>query len=79
MDHPSDTPEARIKSRELLHRPDVVRALLEEDQLVAFKQRTRIGRRKMSPQLLVLLWLLRFYVVAMMLIVLLQVIRALHH
>ena len=66
-----------LKSTELSQRPDVVRSLLEEDQLVAFKQRTRFGRRKFSPALKVLLWALRIYVVVMLIIVIIQIVRAL--
>ena len=66
-----------VKSGELADRHDVVRSLLEEDQLVAFKQRTRFGRRKFSPGLKILLWALRVYVVVMLIIVILQVVRAL--
>lgn len=66
-----------VKSTELSQRHDVVRALLEEDQLVAFKQRTRFGRRKFSPGLKVLLWALRIYVVGMLIIVIIQIIRTL--
>ena len=67
-----------LKSTELSQRPDVVRSLLEEDQLVAFKQRTRFGRRKFSPALKVLLWALRIYVVVMLVIVIIQIVRTLH-
>ena len=67
-----------LKSTELSQRPDVVRSLLEEDQLVAFKQRTRFGRRKFSPALKVLLWALRIYVVVMLIIVIIQIVRTLH-
>ena len=67
-----------LKSTELSGRPDVVRSLLEEDQLVAFKQRTRFGRRKFSPALKVLLWALRIYVIVMLVIVIIQIVRTLH-
>lgn len=66
-----------VKSTELSQRHDVVRSLLEEDQLVAFKQRTHFGRRKFSPTLKVLLWALRIYVVVMLVIVIVQIIRTL--
>ncbi len=66
-----------VKSTELAQRHDVVRSLLEEDQLVAFKQRTRFGRRKFSPGLKVLLWALRIYVVVMLVIVIVQIVRTL--
>ncbi|MGC8624519.1 MAG: hypothetical protein ACP5I8_06825 [Phycisphaerae bacterium] len=64
-----------VKSTELSERHDVVRSLLEEDQLVAFKQRTRFGRRQFSPGLKILLWALRLYVVIMLIIVIVQIIR----
>ena len=67
-----------LKSTELSRRPDVVRSLLEKDQLVAFKQRTRFGRRKFSPALKVLLWALRIYVIVMLVIVIIQIVRTLH-
>ena len=67
-----------VKSTELSQRHDVVRSLLEEDQLVAFKQRTRFGRRKLSPGLKILLWALRIYVIAMLIIVIIQIVRTLH-
>ena len=57
--------------------PSVVLTLLEADQVVAAKQRTRFGRRDLSFGLKVLLWGLRGYVVAMLVIVLISVIRAL--
>ena len=66
-----------VKSAELSQRHDVVRALLEEDQLVAFKQRTRFGRRKLSPGVKILLWALRIYVVFMLVIVGIQIFRTL--
>ena len=70
-----DNPD--VKSTELSRHQDVVRSLLEEDQLVAFKQRTRFGRRKFSPGLKVLLWALRIYVVVMLIIVVIQIVRTL--
>lgn len=66
-----------VKSAELSQHHDVVRALLEEDQLVAFKQRTRFGRRKLSPGVKILLWALRIYVVFMLVIVGIQIFRTL--
>ena len=70
-----DNPD--VKSAELSRHQDVVRSLLEEDQLVAFKQRIRFGRRKFSPGLKVLLWALRIYVVVMLIIVMIQIVRTL--
>ena len=58
--------------------PTVVLTLLEADQVVAAKQRTHFGRRKLSVGVRVLLWGLRIYVVAMLVIVLISAIRAMH-
>jgi len=60
-----------------LEDPSVVLTLLEADQVVAAKQHTRFGRRDLSIGLKVLLWGLRTYVVAMLVIVLISVVRAL--
>jgi len=56
--------------------PSVVLSLLEADQVVAAKQRTRFGRRHLSVGTRLLLWCLRAYVVVMLAIVLLSVLRA---
>ncbi|HEV2490308.1 MAG TPA: hypothetical protein VGT03_10900 [Candidatus Acidoferrales bacterium] len=61
-----------------LHDPQVVLSLLEADQVVAAKQRTRFGKRNLSLGTRILLWGLRIYVVAMLVIVLISVLRALH-
>ncbi len=53
----------------------LVRAVLEEDQLYAFKQKTHFGRRKISPGLNIILWALRLYVIIMMAMVVVQIIR----
>lgn len=58
--------------------PSVVLSLLEADQVVAAKQRTQFGRRKLSLGVRVLLWSLRVYVVAMLVIVLISAFRAIH-
>jgi|YelNatPaOPRAMG01_1025707.scaffolds.fasta_scaffold79545_2 hypothetical protein len=58
--------------------PEAALSVLEADQLVASKQRTRFGRRKLSLSVRVLLWGLRVYVVIMLVIVLVNVLRALH-
>ena len=60
-----------------LEDPSVVLTLLEADQVVAAKQHTRFGQRELSTGLKVLLWGLRGYVVAMLVIVLISVVRAL--
>lgn len=61
-----------------LRDPQVVLSLLEADQIVAAKQRTRFGKRKLSFATRTVLWGLRIYVVAMLVIVLVSVLRALH-
>lgn len=55
-----------------------VLSMLEADQLVAAKGRTRFGRRSLSFGVKLLLWSLRVYVIIMLLIVLVSVLRALH-
>ena len=61
-----------------LKHPEEALSVLEADQLVAAKQRTRFGQRKLSRQEQILLWGLRIYVVVMLVIVLISVLRALH-
>jgi hypothetical protein len=61
-----------------LEDPRVVLAVLETDQVVAAKQRTRFGRRTLSPRTRIMLWGLRIYVVAMLVLVVISVIRAMH-
>jgi len=58
--------------------PAVILELLEADQVVAAKQRTRFGSRLLSPELRTLLWGLRIYVLVMIVIVVVSVIRAAH-
>jgi hypothetical protein len=58
--------------------PRVVLSLLETDQVVAAKQRTRFGRRKLSLGVRILLWGLRIYVVVMLVLVVVSVVRAIH-
>jgi hypothetical protein len=58
--------------------PSVVLSLLEADQVVAAKQKTRFGRRNLSIGARILLWGLRIYVVAMLVLVVISVIRAVH-
>ena len=61
---------------DLEHRPEVVLSVLEADQLVAAKERHRFGRMQLSPGVRALLWGLRFYVIAMIALVLVQVVHA---
>jgi hypothetical protein len=58
--------------------PRVVLSLLEADQVVAAKQRTHFGRRRLSLPMQMLLWGLRVYVVVMLVLVLVSVMRAIH-
>ncbi|MFZ0639432.1 MAG: hypothetical protein WAN33_08995 [Candidatus Acidiferrales bacterium] len=57
--------------------PNVVLSLLEADQVVAAKQRTRFGRRALSFPVRLMLWGLRVYVIIMLVIVAISVFRAL--
>lgn len=59
-----------------LRDPQVVLSLLEADQVVAAKSRTRFGERKLSLGVRTLLWGLRVYVVIMLVIVLMSVLQA---
>jgi hypothetical protein len=52
--------------------------LLEADQVVAAKRRTHFGRKNLSLGTKALLWGLRVYVVAMLVIVLISVYQAIH-
>ena len=56
--------------------PDAVLALLEADQVVAVKQRSRFQRRPLSRGLRVTLWALRIYVLVMLVMVAISVYRA---
>ena len=58
--------------------PRVVLSLLEADQVVAAKQQTRFGRKKLSTGAQLLLWGLRVYVVVMLVLVVVSVMRAIH-
>lgn len=61
-----------------LQDPSVVLSLLEADQVVAAKRQTRFGRRKLSFLVRMMLWGLRIYVVAMLVVVLISVWNAIH-
>jgi hypothetical protein len=68
-----------IASEQLtLKDPRAVLSLLEADQVVAAKRRTHFGRQDLSFGVRILLWCLRVYVVAMLIIVALSVFRAFH-
>jgi hypothetical protein len=63
-------------ARPNLDDPRVVLSLLEADQVVAAKEQTRFGRRELSLGVRALLWGLRIYVVAMLVLVVVSVLRA---
>jgi hypothetical protein len=71
---PSEAKAVRLSPQEA----QLALSVLEADQLVASKQRTRFGRRFLSLRVRLLLWGLRLYVIVMLLIVLIAVLRALH-
>jgi hypothetical protein len=51
--------------------------LLEPDQLVSAKEKVHLGRRRLSPAILVLLWALRAYVIFMVVVIATEVARVL--
>ncbi len=63
---------------DLERRPEAVLSVLEADQLVAAKERAHFGRMRLSAGVRVILGGLRLYVIAMMIIVVFQVLRAVH-
>ena len=66
-----------VKSEQLsLREPRAVLSLLEADQVVAAKRRTHFGRKNLSTGTKALLWGLRIYVVAMLVIVFISVYQA---
>jgi hypothetical protein len=77
-DNDSKIAVPEIAAKPDLKDPQVVLSLLETDQVVAAKQKTRFGRRKLSLGVRALLWGLRIYVVAMLVIVAISVLRAIH-
>ncbi|MGA9882333.1 MAG: hypothetical protein WBQ34_01305 [Candidatus Acidiferrales bacterium] len=58
--------------------PRAVLSVLEADQIVAAKQRTRFGRRELSRGARILLWGLRVYVVIMLVLVVISAFRVIH-
>jgi hypothetical protein len=67
-----------IAAKPDLRDPQVVLSLLETDQVVAAKEKTHFGRRNLSLGVRLLLWGLRIYVVAMLVLVVVSVLRAIH-
>ena len=61
---------------EMANRPEVVLSVLEPDQLVAEKERTRFGPKQLSAGVRAQLWGLRIYVIIMMIIVAVSVVQA---
>ncbi|MHB8733651.1 MAG: hypothetical protein ACYDAB_17980, partial [bacterium] len=61
-----------------LERPEAVLSVLEADQLVAAKEQAHFGRMRLSGGVRLLLSGLRLYVIATMIIVLFQVLQAVH-
>jgi hypothetical protein len=61
---------------EIEQHPELAMELLEPDQVVVAKRRTHFGRRRLGRGEQMLLWMLRVYVVAMQILVVLTVIRA---
>ncbi len=56
---------------------EAVLSVLEADQLVSAKERTRFGRKRLTGRTRVLLWGLRVYVLLMLVLVLIQVLHTL--
>lgn len=54
---------------------DDVLALLEEDQLVAAKEKVHLGRRSFSRGLAAVLWALRIYVLLMLVLIAFNVVK----
>jgi hypothetical protein len=75
--HPAEADSKADGEPISLEHPEAALTVLEADQLVAAKQRTRFGRRKLSISTRILLWGLRIYVLVMLIIVLVSVIRVL--
>ncbi|HEV2387144.1 MAG TPA: hypothetical protein VGS20_07800 [Candidatus Acidoferrales bacterium] len=69
-------PLAAPDRAEIERHPELVMELLEPDQVVVAKRRTRFGRRRLGGGERALLWVLRVYVIAMQLLVLFTVLRA---
>jgi len=69
---------APTDAKDLEHRPEAVLSVLEADQLFAAKQQARFGRAQLSGGTRVLLWGLRAYVIAMLFMVAVQVVHAVH-
>jgi hypothetical protein len=71
-------PVAKADAMDLEHRPEAVLSVLEADQLFTAKQHARFGRARLSRGARALLWALRAYVIAMLLMVAMQVVHTFH-
>lgn len=82
MNPTDETRDERNRVEELpipnMEDPRAVLSVLEADQIVAAKQRTHFGRRKLSKGTRVLLWGLRVYVVVMLILVVVSALRMIH-
>ena len=72
-----ESPEGTTAGLDLAD-PRAVLSLLEADQVVAAKQRSRFGHRNLTPGVKALLWSMRVYVVVMLVLVVISVLRAIH-
>lgn len=63
--------------RDLELRPELAAEFLEPDQIVAAKRLTPFGRKPLKRWERALLWILRVYVIAMQIVIVIAVIRAL--
>ncbi len=85
MNHPDKTEGAAVPTAPLPEaesaleggQREAVLSVLEADQLVSAKERTRFGRKELTPRTRVLLWGLRVYVLLMFVLVLIQVLHTL--
>lgn len=73
-----NTAKTTDEKRPNLKDPRVVLSFLEADQVVATKQQTRFGQRRLTLGSRILLWGLRAYVFVMLVLVVISVWRALH-
>jgi hypothetical protein len=71
-------PSGDLGTADFERRPEEVLSVLEADQLVAAKERAHFGRRQLSRGVRGLLWGLRLYVLAMMILIAIQVVNAVH-
>ena len=78
---PAAAPPGELQAQEqtnLEQHPEMALELLEADQVVAAKERTRFGLRRLSRGERILLWGLRIYVIVMLAIVAVWVFQTFH-